>query len=289
MNESNDGPRRDLHEANRLSWNAATEAHNSHKGDQAAAFRAGASTLYPEEVALLGDVRGKRVVHLQCNSGQDSLSIARLGADVTGVDISDEAIDFATRLSAESGIPGTFVRADVYDWLADAAAAGERFDVVFSSYGALPWLSDIATWARGIAAVLAPGGRFVLVEFHPVRNMLESDWSVRYDYFPGAPMKWDEGIDDYVAQSGHGLGAHEPGIVDFQNPHPVWEFQWPVSSVIQALIDAGLTLERFEEYPYANGWKGHEGMREGEGRRMYPPESMPSWPMMFAVAATKPG
>jgi 2-polyprenyl-3-methyl-5-hydroxy-6-metoxy-1,4-benzoquinol methylase len=94
--------RKDLHAANRLSRNAATVAHNSHKSDQAAFFRGGASTLFPEELELLAEVAGLSVLHLQCNSGQDSLCLARLGADVTGVDISDEAIAFARRLSEES-------------------------------------------------------------------------------------------------------------------------------------------------------------------------------------------
>ncbi len=86
--------RNDLHEANRLSWNAATRAHNSHKLDQAGFLRRGGTTLFPEELALLGDVRGLRIAHLQCNAGQDSLSLAARGALVTGVDISDEAIAF---------------------------------------------------------------------------------------------------------------------------------------------------------------------------------------------------
>lgn len=149
-------PRRDLHEQNRLSWNEATRAHNSHKGDQAKFFREGGSKLYPEERDLLGDLRGTRVVHLQCNSGQDSLSIARLGAHVTGVDISDEAIAFATRLSAESGIPATFVRSDVYDWFAAVAAGQDRWDVAFSSYGAICWLSDLDAWRAASQACSCP-------------------------------------------------------------------------------------------------------------------------------------
>lgn len=107
--------RKDLHETNRLAWNEATRAHNSHKADQARFLREGGSTLFPEELKLLGDVAGLSLLHLQCNAGQDTLSLARRGASVTGVDISDEAIAFARRLSAESGIPGTFHRADVYD------------------------------------------------------------------------------------------------------------------------------------------------------------------------------
>src|SRR5206468_7384286 len=98
--------RRALHEQNRLSWNEATKAHNSHKADQAKFFREGGKKIFPEEVDLLGDLQGKSVLHLQCNSGQDTISIKQLGAEkVLGVDISDEAISFARQLSADSGIP----------------------------------------------------------------------------------------------------------------------------------------------------------------------------------------
>ncbi|MYE27214.1 MAG: class I SAM-dependent methyltransferase, partial [Chloroflexi bacterium] len=142
-------PNKAHHETNRLSWNEGTKAHNSHKGDQAAFFRAGGNTLFPEETRLLGNVTDKTLLHLQCNCGQDSLSIANhLGSRVTGVDISDEAIRFARQLSRESGIKASFIRADIYDFFANDSA---RFDVVFSSYGALCWLSDLAAWGRGIA------------------------------------------------------------------------------------------------------------------------------------------
>ncbi len=110
-------------EPNRRSWNAATIAHNSHKRDQARFFRAGGNTLFPEEIELLGDVRGRTLVHLQCNAGQDTLSLARLGAMITGVDISDEAIGFARSLSRDSGTPARFERAEVGEWLEQAAQA----------------------------------------------------------------------------------------------------------------------------------------------------------------------
>ncbi|MGE5596831.1 MAG: class I SAM-dependent methyltransferase [Hyphomicrobiales bacterium] len=290
MDENTD-VRRDLHEQNRLSWNEATKAHNSHKGDQAAFFRNGGNKLYTEEVELLGDLRGKRVVHLQCNSGQDTLSLAQLGANVTGVDISDEAVAFATRLSADSGVPAAFIRADVYDWLAEAAAGEERWDIAFSSYGALPWLSDLRAWAKGIAGILAPGGRFVLVEFHPLLWVFETDWSLKYDYFPAGPQKWDDGVGDYVAQSGTNLALteFEEGVRNFRNPHPSWEFQWPISEVVSAVLGAGLSLETLREYPYANGWKGFEEMQQGPNRRVYPPARLPSLPLMYALSARKEG
>ncbi|MDQ3793582.1 MAG: class I SAM-dependent methyltransferase, partial [Actinomycetota bacterium] len=99
---------RDLREQNRLSWNAVAGAHESHRGDLAGFLRSGGSTLFPEELELLGNLEGKTLAHLQCNSGGDSLSLAGRGATVTGVDISDEAIAFARQLAADTGIPATF-------------------------------------------------------------------------------------------------------------------------------------------------------------------------------------
>jgi SAM-dependent methyltransferase len=281
---------RQLHEENRRSWNAATKAHNSHKRDQARFLREGGSTLFPEERALLGDVAGKTLVHLQCNAGQDTLSLAKLGATVTGVDISDTAIQFATRLAADSGIAATFVRADVYDWLTSAAAAGERFDIVFCSYGAICWLSDLACWAKGIAAILKPGGRFVTVEFHPFLMVFREDWQLAYPYFrDGWPLSWEDGIGDYVADSGEALApsGYERGVVDFVNPHPVHEFQWGIAEVVTALLNAGLSLTAMREYPFSNGAKLMEGMQELPGHRMTPPEHIPSLPLMYGLVAEK--
>lgn len=280
--------RKDLHEANRLSWNAATVAHNSHKGDQAAFLRQGGSTLFPEELDLLGDVAGLGLLHLQCNSGQDSLSLARLGAEVTGVDISDEAIAFARGLSEASGIPARFERADVFAWLEQATSAGRSFDRVFSSYGTICWLSDIDGWARGIAGVLKPGGHFALLEFHPFAMVFDPGWTPHYDYFGGAPVE-EAGVGDYVAESGDGLtpGDNQEGVVGFQNPHRSYEFAWGVGDVVSALLGAGLTLERLVEYPYANGWRGFERMRDIGGRRMVPPDDMPRLPLMYGLVAGK--
>jgi SAM-dependent methyltransferase len=284
--------RRDLHEANRRSWNAATAAHNSHKGDQAAWLRAGGSTLFPEERELLGDMAGRTLLHLQCNAGQDTLSLAALGATATGVDISDEAVAFARRLSAESGIPAEFERADVYDWLAEAGRAGRRWDRVFSSYGALCWLSDVGAWARGIAGVLAPGGRFVLVEFHPAAMMFDERLRLRHPYSgAGEPISSENGVGDYVAGSGEGLlhGAeYQEGVVDFRNPHPSHEFAWGVADVVEALLEAGLALEALREWPYSNGCALFEGMRPLPGRRWAPPEGVPAIPLMYGLAARKP-
>jgi SAM-dependent methyltransferase len=281
---------RELRERNRLSWNAATRAHNSHKANQAAFLREGGSTLRAEELDLLGKVGGQRLVHLLCNSGQDSLSLAAMGARVTGVDISDEAIDFARGLSADSGIGARFVRADVYDWLDEARARGDRYDVAFASYGALPWLPDLARWAEGVFELLEPGGRLALVEFHPAAFVFDEEWKPRYPHGTGPePIEWKEGVGDYVGQSGEALApsGFEAGETRFDNPHPCFEFSWSTSQVIQALIDAGFMLERFVEYPYANGFRQGKGMRELDGGRFAPPEGFPSIPLMYGLSAVK--
>jgi SAM-dependent methyltransferase len=275
-------------EQNRRSWNAATVAHQSHKGDQAAFLRRrGTTTLFPEELVLLGPLRGKALLHLQCNAGQDTLSLAKRGARVLGVDISDVAIADAMALSKATGIPGRFLRTDVYDFLASNRA---RFDVVFASYGVLGWLDDLAAWARGIARALAPGGRFVIVEFHPAAWVFDDHGRPTFPYSThGEPMT-NAAVSDYVARSGEGLvpWGFEPGVRDFENPHGAVEYAWGLAELVQALIDAGLVLEHLEEYPYANGCAIYEGMR-AEGRRLFPGDGQPQVPLMFSVRAVKPG
>lgn len=279
-----------LHEENRLSWNEATKAHNSHKGNQAKFFREGGNSLFPEEQELLGNISGLSLVHLQCNAGQDTLSLARLGATVTGVDISDEAIAFAQKLSDESGINASFHRADVYDWLEETANNKQQFDIVFSSYGAVLWLSNLSLWAKGIAAILKSGGRFVVVDFHPVVMMFDWDWSHKFAYFhEGKPLTWEDGINDYVANSDEGLilSGYETGIENFRNPYRSHEFQWSMGEIVTALLQAGLNLEVLQEYPYSNGCKLFEGMRLDSQRRWFPPEDVPNLPLMYGIVARK--
>ncbi|HEX6030539.1 MAG TPA: class I SAM-dependent methyltransferase [Tepidiformaceae bacterium] len=280
-------PARDLHEDNRKAWNEATKAHNSHKGDQARFLREGGSTLFPEEVELLGDLAGKWLLHLQCNAGQDTLSLAKLGALCTGVDISDEAIAFAQQLSSDAAIPATFVRADVYDYLGEAVARGDQFDRVFSSYGTVCWLSDITSWARGIACLLAPAGRFVLIDFHPFANMFNEKLELDWPYFSGGAPLGGEGVGDYVAYAKDGLvpWGYEEGVTGFRNPHAGHEFAWGIADVVTALLGAGLRLESLREYPYANGCPRFDGQVEGEGRRFYMPPGVPAMPLMYAVVA----
>jgi PhzF family phenazine biosynthesis protein len=294
-----DRVRRDLHEANRQSWNVATAAHNRHKLDQAKWLREGGELLFDEDYDLLGPLAGRDVLHLQCNAGQDSLCIARRGAHVTGVDISDEAIGFAQALSRDSGIPASFERADIYDWLPTAAAAGRRFDLVYCSYGWRPWLSDLDTWARAVASVLRPGGAVVLLEFHPYACMFDEQRRLAYPYFGGASgdvLTWAEGVGDYVGASGAALAPsgfiESEQASEYHNAHACHEFVWSVADSLTSLRRAGLTLERFEEWPHTNGCRLFDDMvrvDDSDGRRWTTAPDQPCMPLMLGIRAHKPG
>lgn len=281
---------RALHEANRASWNAATVAHNSHKADQAGFFRDGGTTLRDEERALLGDLRGRTLAHLLCNSGQDSISIAsELGAIVTGVDISDEAVEFARRLSADSGIPASFDRADVFDWLGQARREQRRYDVVFSSYGVVHWISDLALWAEGIAAILEPGGRFVLVDFHPLERIFDRDLQFVGSYFPSERTEeLEDGVIDYITRSPGRVSpiAYERGVEDFENPHRGHTFLWTLGELLTAIGRAGLRIRTVVEYPHSIAMR-FRPMDEIPGYRTVPLEGLPRPPLLFAVEAER--
>lgn len=280
---------RDLRQQNRRSWDAVVPAHDSHRAGLAAFLRDGGSTLFPEELALLGDLAGKTLAHLMCNTGGDTLSLAQLGAQVTGIDISGAAVTRARELAGESGIAAQFVQADVYDWLAQTAASGVRYDRVFCSYGAICWLPDLDEWARGVASVLASGGRFVLVEFHPTSNMFDADWQLARSYPHGGRILPIDGVGDYVGASGAGLapGGFAEGMPHFQNPEPAHLFQWGVGEVVTALAGAGLRIEALCEYPFVNGEKPFTRMRELPGHRLAAPDGTPEMPLMYGVAAVR--
>jgi SAM-dependent methyltransferase len=279
--------RDEIREHNRRSWNAIVPIHASHRPGLARFLRQGGSTLFPEELALLGEPRGQRLLHLLCNTGQDSLSLAAMGADVTGVDLSDEAVARARELSAASGISARFVCADIYDYL---AAPAQPFELIYAGYGVICWLRDLDLFARGVAAALAPGGRFALMEFHPVSNMFAADWRLAQSYPAGGALLTLDGVGDYVGAAGEGLApggfvAHEE---PFANPHPCYLYRWGVGELLTALARAGLRLTALHEFPFINGERPFARMVAGPGRRWLPPSDLPAIPLMYGLAAEKP-
>jgi 2-polyprenyl-3-methyl-5-hydroxy-6-metoxy-1,4-benzoquinol methylase len=187
-------------EANRLNWNDRAEIHA--RSEMYAIDR---FTDDPEAIGgtvafdrpHLGDLAGASVVHLQCHIGTDTISLARLGAKVTGLDLSEASIAEAEKLFAVTGTPGRFVIANVYDAV---DALGETYDVVYTGVGAVNWLPSIRRWAEVVASLLKPGGRLYIREGHPMASTLDDDRPdeelvVKYPYFETeAPMVWDEQV-----------------------------------------------------------------------------------------------
>lgn len=169
-------------DANRESWNKRTPIHKASVFYGLDGFKKGATSLNKTELEELGDVKGKKLLHLQCHFGMDTLSWAREGAIVTGVDFSEDAIVSARELAEELHLPATFICSNVYDLLQHQELAGS-FDMVFTSYGVIGWLPDLNQWAAVIAFLLKPGGLFYMAEFHPVVWMMDEHFDfIKYYY-----------------------------------------------------------------------------------------------------------
>ena len=149
---------------NRARWDEVVDIHVGSDFYRVEEFKSGETSLDPLILWELGDISGLRLLHLQCHFGLDTLSLARAGADVTGLDFSSKAIEAANRLAAETNTKSRFVEGRVED---APIVAGTDFDLVFTSWGILMWLPDITRWAETIAACLRPGGRFYIAEGHP--------------------------------------------------------------------------------------------------------------------------
>lgn len=282
--------RRDLLAETRASWDVATTAHNAHKIDQGRWLR-DHSTLFEEECDLLGDIADREVLHLCCNSGQDTISLARQHhARCTGVDFSSVAVATARQLAAEAEVTINFVESEVSDYL---ATTDRQWDVVFGSYGFLPWMLDLPATLQGIARVLRPGGVFVTVEFHPLAWSFGPEFRLADPYF--APDRlFSEPMSDYVGEAGGALSpsGHRAEIGTYHNPHRAHSAQHTVADIVTATIGAGLVLETLREWPWANGCRltpglvptGHSGLA---ARRFGPPPGIPSIPLMLGLRACR--
>jgi 2-polyprenyl-3-methyl-5-hydroxy-6-metoxy-1,4-benzoquinol methylase len=175
-------------ESNRALWDEWTRIHVAGGFYDVASFKDGRrpNRLRAYEMEEVGDVSGKDLLHVQCHFGLDSLSWARLGARVTGVDYSEEAIAAARKLAEEIGIEATFIRSNVYDMAGNLAT---DFDIVYMSRGVLGWLPDLKKWASAVATVLRPGGLFYITEIHPVAQVFDDERSdglhLRHPYWEG--------------------------------------------------------------------------------------------------------
>jgi len=220
---------------NKESWNKRTAHHVISDFYAVDDFKAGKSSLMDIELGLFEDVKGKRILHLQCHFGQDSLSLARMGAKVTGIDLSDKAIETAKELNTELKLDAEFIVSDVYDLPNNLQG---EFDIVYTSYGTIGWLPDMNKWASVINHFLKPDGKFVFVEFHPNVWMYDDDFThVKYNYFK----------DNAIVEEEEGTYADKDAKVKFK--YVCWNHG--LSEVISGLLDNGLEIKNFKEYNYS--------------------------------------
>ena len=260
-------------EANRSNWDEKVAVHAASDFYGVDRFLAGESTLLDLDRDSLGPVAGMSLLHLQCHFGLDTLSWAREGASVTGLDFSPEAIAKARELAVETGIKARFVEADVYD---APSLIADRFDIVYVNVGALTWLPDVPAWARVCAEMLRPGGRLYVHDVHPMLFTLDDERAdelvVRYPYFEQAvPLRFDDGV-DYASH-----GASFEHTTTYQWSHSLGE-------IVTALINAGLTLEYLREHDWTV-YQPLPGMVETSAGIWRLPDA--SVPLAFSLRARK--
>lgn len=262
-----------INEHNLAHWNAVTPHHVASPFYRTDDFRKGEIVLDPIVREAVGDVAGQRLLHLQCHFGLDTLSLARLGATVTGLDFSPVAIEQARSLAAEAGIDATFVCADVLT----PPPGLTGFDVVFASWGAIFWINDLFGWMRVAADALKPGGRLFLTEGHPALLMLDERAP------PGAPLtvRWpwdsrepivDEGDLDYT---GAKVAANRTE-----------GYLHGLARILNAAMAAGLTISAYAEGDRVP-WKAMDQLVKVDRDYWALPEGAPHVPLSFTLQAVK--
>lgn len=250
---------------NQTAWDKRTKIHFGSQFYDVAGFKAGNSSLNPLEIAQLGEVSGRSLLHLQCHFGLDTLSWARLGAKVTGVDLSGQAIAQARQLAEELDIAAQFIESDIYQF---GKHNSTKFDIVFSSYGVLCWLPDLDRWAQTIAKALNSGGEFHLIETHPITDLLSG-----YSYFDKASADIEQ------------EGTYTENCDGEQQTIVTWSHS--ISAVVNALTQVGLIINSLHESPYHPypcfdqleyvSDKGYQRLHQGQ-----------QVPLIYAIKAIKP-
>jgi SAM-dependent methyltransferase len=263
-------------EKNRIAWNEATALHLRNPRSPLARVLRGESTLARVEAEELGNVRGARLMHLLCNCGHDTLSLARLGAACTGVDICDRAIAAARDASAKLALPVRYIRSDVYE-----LEMAETFDIVYTGKGALYWLDDLPRFARIVARLLAPGGRVYVYEDHSLLPMLLEQNPTTYNPAMGRILYFHEkeptssvGL-DYIGLSGEGTQV-------------CYEWQWTLGDIVSSFAQAGLHIEFLREWPFLSGFKYWDWLEERPDATYYIPPDRPQLPLSFSLQARHP-
>ena len=254
-------------------WDEVTPHHVASPMYRTDDFRKGEIVLDPVVRDAIGEVAGQRLLHLQCHFGLDTLSLARMGAAVTGLDFSPVAIEQARALATEAGIDATFICSDVLN----PPPGLTGFDIVFASWGAIFWIGDLAAWMRVAAGALKPGGRLFLTEGHPAMNMLDERAP------PGGPMtvKWPWDQTEPVV---------EEGDLDYTGAKVAANrtsgYLHGLARVLNAAMDAGLTIRAYSEGDRVP-WKAMDQLVKLDRDYWALPPGAPAVPLSFTLQAVK--
>lgn len=266
--------------SNRELWDAWTTAHVSSDFYDVDGFVADPAARPFDSIVsdVLGDVAGMRVLHLQCHFGLDTIRLALAGAEVTGVDFSAQGIDAARALAERVGVDARFVQGNVLALPEEIER--DSFDLIFTSYGVLGWLPDLASWADSIATRLAPGGRFAIVELHPFAWVFdevseEPPLTLRYPYFTREP---------FVATEQGTYAAPDSDVTG-----TAYEWMHTFEEIFGVLLERGLAIESLREYPLL-AWQGFPFMVPADEPGMWRlPEGAGDVPLLFSLTARRPG
>lgn len=264
---------------NRQLWDEWTEAHVESAFYDVPGFLAGEDRFDAITNDALGDVAGKRLLHLQCHFGMDTLNLARRGAVVTGVDFSPKAIATARALADRADLPARFVLSPVEE-LPDQIEG--EFDVVFTSGGVLCWIGDLSRWAEVIAHFLAPAGTFVMVEGHPFSWIFDNE---RDDDRLVADPRWSYFTREGVAWPNAGSYTGDAPAAKYDHHY---EWMHSISGILMSLVGAGLVLERLEEHPIC-GYRCLPFLVESEPGVWRTPPGYPDLPLSFTLRMRRPG
>ncbi|WP_437919938.1 class I SAM-dependent methyltransferase [Sphingobacterium sp. LRF_L2] len=257
-------------EINKHSWNNRVDTHLKSEFYNLNRFLEGDTSLNPIELEILGDIKGKKILHLQCHFGQDTISLSRLGAKTVGVDLSDKAIEYAKKLSEETNADTEFICCDLYD-LEDHLDT--QFDIVFTSYGTIAWLPDLDKWGKLISKFLKPGGEFIFVEFHPVVWMFDENFDkIDYNYFNVAPIVETEN------------GTYADRNSNISQSYVTWNHS--ISEVVSSLLNNSLVLQHLWEYDYSP-YPVFSNMVEFEPKKYRIEHLGNRLPMVYAIVARK--
>lgn len=255
---------------NKVAWNTKTDIHIKSDFYNQEAFLNGKNSLNDIELKLLGNINGKSILHLQCHFGQDTISFSRLGANATGVDLSDNAIDKAKSIAKELKTDTNFICSDIYDL---PNHLDKKFDIVFTSYGTIGWLPDLDKWAKVISHFLKPGGKFVMADFHPVVWMFDDNFKkIEYNYFKDEPI-----IETFE-------GTYADKTAPINSKTICWNHS--TSELLNSLINNDLELLKFDEYDYSpyNCFSEIEEFASGKFRIKHFENKIP---MVYSILATK--